>query len=90
VVEPTDGTDGTDGTDAADRLEDAERRLSAIAELASGPVLQRLEDVEGRLALIAGLASGPVTPAGTPESNLMDAEARLMQIHDIAKGDEAQ
>jgi len=83
VVEPT------DGTDAADRLEDAERRLTAIVELASGPVLQRLEDVERRLALIAGLASGPVTPAGTPESNLMDAEERLMQIHEIAKGDEA-
>lgn len=80
----------TDGTDAAARLEDAERRLAAIAELASGPILQRLEDVERRLALIAGLASGPVTPAGTPESDLMDAEARLMQIHDIATGDESR
>jgi hypothetical protein len=79
VVEPT------DDTNAADRLEDAERRLAAIAELASGPLLQRMEDAERRLAAIAGLASGPVTPAGTPESNLMDAEARLIQINDIAK-----
>ena len=42
-----------------------------------------MEDAKRRLTAIAGLASGPVTPAGTPESNPMDAEARLIQINDI-------
>jgi hypothetical protein len=78
-------SESTDARNGADRLEDAERRLAEIAELASGPLLQRLEDAERRLAQIARLASGPVTPTGTPENNLMDAEARLMQIDDIAK-----
>ncbi len=77
MVEPT------EDTNAADRIEDAEHRLAAIAELASGPLPQRMEDAKRRLTAIAGLASGPVTPAGTPESNPMDAEARLIQINDI-------
>lgn len=74
----------TDDVNLAERLEDVERRLAAIAELASSGVFQRLKDAERRLAIIAELASGPVKSAGTPESSLVDAETRLIQIFEVA------
>ena len=56
------------GRELSQRLEDAERRLAAIAEIALDPELRRrLEDAERRLTAIAEIAAGQVDAAGMAE-----------------------
>lgn len=79
-------TDDNEGRELSHRLEDAERRLAAIAEIAPDPELRRrLEDAERRLAAIAEIAAGQVDATGMAEMDLEDAELRLNRIHDLAE-----
>ena len=77
--------DDADRRELLDRLESAERRLEAIADIAPNPELRRrLEDAERRSAAIAEIAAGQVDATGMAEMDLEDAELRLNRIHDLA------
>ena len=79
-------TDDNNALEASRRLEDAERRLADISEIAPNPELRRrLEDAERRLADIAEIAAGQVDTTGMAEMDLEDAELRLNRIHDLAR-----